>query len=98
MAMPVAFGLPTVRLTVRHLKVAAGLLAVGITVAATGGSIVRSSDNAAPAGGTLASAPAALQSAVSAALGAHASKYFVTNAGGTLAARGGGLSTVFTAA
>jgi hypothetical protein len=103
MAMPVAFGLPTVRLTVGHLKVAAGVLAVGITVAAAGGSLARSSANDGAAAqvsapGNLASAPVALQSAVSATLGAHAATYAVTHRGGTLASRGGGLSTVFTSA
>jgi hypothetical protein len=103
MAMPVAFGLPTVRLTVGHLKVAAGVLAAGITVAAAGGSLARSSANdgataQVSAPGNLASAPVALQSAVSATLGAHGAKYAVTYRGGMLASSGGGLSTVFTSA
>ena len=82
MAMPVAFGLPTVRLTVGRLKVAAGVLAVGITVAVAGGSLARiSANDGAPAQvsapGNLASAPVALQSAVSATLGAHGATYAV---------------------
>ena len=98
MAMPVAFRLPTVQLTGGRLKVAAGLLAVGITVAAAGGSLARIAEHTAagPARGTLATAPAALQTAVSATLGAHAAQYSVTHRGGTLATRGGGVSTVFT--
>jgi hypothetical protein len=99
MAMPMALRLPAVRLTARQFTTGLGVLAVGLAVAVAGGSVARSSNDAIaaqPAHNGLASAPIALQTAVSSAVGARSSRYAAVRQNGSLVSSGGGLSTTFT--
>ena len=99
MAMPMALRLPAVRLTARQFTTGLGVLAVGLAVAVAGGSVTRSSSDAIaaqPVHNGLASAPLALQTAVSSAVGARSSRYAAVRQNGSLVSSGGGLSTTFT--
>jgi FG-GAP repeat len=100
MAMPFALGRPAVRFSSRRLTLGLGMLAVGLTVALAGGSLVRSSNDAIATQSVhsgLASAPIALQTAVSSALGAGSSRYAAVRQNGSLVSTGGGVSTTFAA-
>jgi hypothetical protein len=94
-----ALRLPAVRLTARQFTTGLGVLAVGLAVAVAGGSVTRSSNDAIaaqPAHNGLASAPLALQTAVSSAVGARSSRYAAVRQHGSLVSSGGGLATTFT--
>lgn len=105
MSMPIALGSPVVTLTARRftlgqLRLGLGMLAVGLAVVVAGGSLIRSASDATaaqPVSSGLASAPLALRTAASAAIGAQASRYAAVRTNGSLVSSGGGLSTSFTA-